>query len=611
MFARPVEWSLRKLGSWLGGLLAVGAMLVAPSAGVAFNNSFDPGTLAGLACGTGGVDRWCGTWDTDPPQLPSSPAQVLAPLGQVVLERVDEAGVRAFAATGQDFGDFDFDVSRCQAGFFYRGTYSAGGKILACGAGSTLYGQYRSDLPENPATAPGAPLRSGFFTITIEGTPPAVRFSGEISQYLANVPSNRWSGSCSGAVCAVAAPAPTVPGGGGCDAAVNILQRERTAPDRPGRTRWNATEPKKTFCGWRPLRDDVRAGLEGNKETAAGSTFTTCLSALAAATAGGVFPATLPATGPVAKALGVLCGTSILAWWGIEVRGEWDDVVREKTQTPAFEQSLGARASAVAPTARQIFLPRPRLKAPAGLAAQCPAGAARARCARLVAVTARAASASGQVASLSEAVAVCLHRARIAETAQDADGVAIQRTLVDVYSRAMATALKEQRVAYLALARAMRAERLDVRLTKAQAARAARRLGRAGGIPAVVLSRLRSDGFSAAEIRSRFRVLAATPARPLTLTALLRRPPATAALTDPPQTMTTAQLAAIVRALAAQGRLSAALAATLEADLAGLDAAGASARAAAASRLSADAAKAPGRHGLVVQLAVKILVSGG
>ena len=175
----------------------------------------------------------------------------------------------------------------------------------------------------------------------------------------------------------------------------------------------------------------------------------------------------------------------------------------------------------------------------------------------------------------------------------------------------MATALKEQRVAYLALARAMRAERADVRLTKAQAARVARRLARPGGIPAAVLSRLRSDGFSAADIRARFRVLAATPARPLTLTALLRRPPATAALASPPQTMTAAQLAAVVGALAAQGRLSTALASTLQADLAGLDAAGASARAAAASRLTADAARAPGRHGLVVQLAVRILVSGG
>ena len=308
----------------------------------------------------------------------------------MVLERVDEAGVRAFAATGQDFGDFDFDVSRCQAGAFYRGTYSAGGKILACAAASTLYGQYRSDLPENPPTAPGASLRSGSFTIALEGAPPAVRFSGEITQYLANVPSNRWSGSCTGAVCAIAAPAPTVPGGG-CDAAVNILQRGGTALDRPGRSRWNAAEPKKTFCGWRPLRDDVRSGLEGNKETAAGSTFTTCLSALAALTAGGIFPATLPATGPAAQALGALCGTSILAWWGIEVRSEWDDVVREKTGTPAFEQSLGARASAVAPAARQIFLPRPRLKAPSGLTARCQADAEPARCTRLVAVAARAA----------------------------------------------------------------------------------------------------------------------------------------------------------------------------------------------------------------------------
>ena len=115
---------------------------------------------------------------------------------------------RAFAASRQDFGDFDFKDDRCSAGgLFFRGSYSAGGKVLACGVGSsTLYGQYRSDSAENPPTAPGAAFRSGYFTISIAGTSPGIRFTGVLAQWLGGAPENAWGGACSGSVCNAAAP---------------------------------------------------------------------------------------------------------------------------------------------------------------------------------------------------------------------------------------------------------------------------------------------------------------------------------------------------------------------------------------------------------------------
>ena len=531
-----------------------------------------------------------------------------SPLGQLSLERVAEDGVRAFAATGQDFGEFDFSIQHCTAGgLFYRGRYS-GGQVLACGEGSRLYGQYRSDAPENPPTSPGAPLRSGFFSIGTEGSPPALRFTGEITQYLAGVPTNTWGGACTGAVCtgpvgAQPTPTPTTPA---------------TVPPRlscDSAAVFEGPAPPRTFCGLKPLRDNVRDGAEGNVATAEGGVIAACGLLIAAGLFEGLtVPATAGASTPAVAThitwLGGACVAAILAYTGARARVEIDDVVRAQTGKPKIEDQVGSRGGAVAADAHRIFLPRPRPAGGGASAKACSKVAGRAPCARLAALSRQAVSASGAAASLAEALAVSSRRALRAASVDDAEGAVLQQAVANVYAGALAEALASQQRATAALAGLLRSRGLDVRLTRAQVTAVADHISRLRGIPPAALARLRSDGFSDAQIREAFRNFEA-PSGPLTLSGALSKAPSTAGLSTAPDSITPGQVGVIVRALTTQRAIPAGLDTTLLADVDRLSAAPTSGRAAAARRLADDAAKVAGRYGLLLRLAVEPLAPAG
>jgi hypothetical protein len=488
---------------------------------------------------------------------------------------------------------------------YYVGTYitAAGdtGRIGGCqeSAGGGFLGWYRSDTQSTPNQAWGITLQIG----GPSGGPGTWAQPGEL------LPGRRlsWQEAPSGTP---ALPAPSAPIGAGCGAGVAF---EAGAAGLGVRAR-EAQAPARTFCGVRPLRDDVRAGVEGNAEAAGGASFVACVAALVAAAGAGItVPATgggtAPLVGPtVVNVVAAACGTSLLTWAGFSLRGQVDDVVRSQTGTPPFEHALPRPRRATA-KAEPIVLPRPRLTRGAGAARRCGTGRGRTACLRIAGLGARAVSASADAASLGEAMAVSAARGLRAAGAGDAEGAAVQEAVSNAYAGALAQALATQRRAAAAFARAVRAQGLDLRPSRRQVVAVKGRLSRLQGVPRLVISRLRRDGFGDARIRATFSGLGAVPARPLSLARALAPRAPTAGLVAAWESIDIPQAAAVVRALSAQGGLSATLAAALLAGLERLRTAGAADRPAAADRLAADAARARGRHGLLLQLLIEPLVS--
>ncbi|MEW6582461.1 MAG: calcium-binding protein [Actinomycetota bacterium] len=211
----------RRRGAVLAAPAALAAAALIPALAPAFNDSFDPAGIPRLACGTpagGDPDYWCGEWATGAPTNVNAPHLAFSPLGSMTLERIGEADANRIGAanggTGEPFGEFGA-VLRCGPGaLFYAGSYKGGeGRVLACATGEELRGYFRSQVPENPATAPGGALRSGEFTVALVAGAKPPAFQGQIDQHLSGIPANGWTAVCTGGGCLnVAPPAPPPPG---------------------------------------------------------------------------------------------------------------------------------------------------------------------------------------------------------------------------------------------------------------------------------------------------------------------------------------------------------------------------------------------------------------
>ncbi len=186
--------------------------LVAPTSAGAFNIDLNVHGIPRIAC----RDRplpdeaiFCGQWETD---QPVGPQATFEPLGKITLDSISDPEARA--VEGKPFGAFNY-TSKCTSpdAHNYAGTYRGSGsttedagRILACSQGTTLYGTYRSQVPENAGNAfPGSGFRSGEFTITHNLGGAAAAFTGTILQHFsATVP---WTGRCVSPTCQAELPA--------------------------------------------------------------------------------------------------------------------------------------------------------------------------------------------------------------------------------------------------------------------------------------------------------------------------------------------------------------------------------------------------------------------
>lgn len=600
--------SARGLGAFFLAILALALV-----AGRAAAFSVDPTVIAALPpvpCGSPPVvpagvqptqqpDYWCGTWQTQPLQDGSGGASSFPPVGTITLTRVNDqaavgdptttprvtAPLRSWVDRNQiNLGPFPFpsaplDSEGCAPvgrALFYIGAYDgAGGSrgpgvILACTGNDPgkLLVQYQD---QQPGAGPGP---AGAITIQLSFAP--VRFErANFVQYFSGTPVQYLSGTCTSGPCT--ADTPFVP----------------------------PSSAKEGF-----LTSNQRDGVIGNTAFAAGGSVVACAVAIGAVGLNAFLNpaswAALPWSGQllIAACVG---GTLSAGGGGVTL---WLDSIVARLRGAAGAHSLALEDAGVAPRRLEasgpsaaIVLPRARPVRSTGLGRRCRPGPSGPRCRALAALADRYLNDLGVAASLQETVAVGARRLSDAQSAGDGQSVQLQGAVIKVYLGQLADALANEHRSAVALAGGLRSRRLDIRLTRAQATRVAGLLARRR--PAAVAARLRQDGLSAADVQGGFGVALGLGAanRPLSLVGALSRPVPVAGLRSAYHSISPAEIGAIVQSLAAQGALRGALAATLKADVATLEAAQGAARKAAVVRLRADAKRAPGRYGIILQLA--------
>jgi hypothetical protein len=257
------------------------------------------------------------------------------------------------------------------------------------------------------------------------------------------------------------------------------------------------------------------------------------------------------------------------------------------------------------PAFDRIALPRSRPSAPGSLTGLCRAARRPVSCPGLVRAASRYLLAVGTVASFQEATAVASNRLAGAQNARNVAGQVLQVAVIRAYAGPLAAAVRAQNAAGRSLAGQLAAAGIDVRLSAAQVERARGALSRVGGMPPVVLARLRNVGLDRALVA---RALGGgPPAGALDLLALMRRQVPTAALDRFYRATTEADVAALVRSFAAQRLIGTSLTAALNADLAAAQAAPrASARLTALRRFAGRVLRGvPGRPGNLLLVAAE------
>lgn len=255
----------------------------------------------------------------------------------------------------------------------------------------------------------------------------------------------------------------------------------------------------------------------------------------------------------------------------------------------------------------RISLPRAVPRASGSTVPRCPTRTA-ARCTGDLQAAFERYVASAQYASaIEEAMALATNRRSGAYLTGNAEAIALQSCLVKTYAGALAVALDAKTDDAHTLARRLKRAGLDVRITRAQAARTARRLVRLEGIPRSVSARLAADGVDRREL-TRLMGLAVAQARlgsrPLSFVSSLSRPLDTRSLRGVHASLTPDEVAATVREMSRQGIIREPLAARLASNLSLVAGAGGSGRAAAIAALTADARELAGAHGDLLRMAV-------
>jgi hypothetical protein len=181
----------------------------------------------------------------------------------------------------------------------------------------------------------------------------------------------------------------------------------------------------------------------------------------------------------------------------------------------------------------------------------------RPACRGLAAAALRYANDTGQVASLSEVMAIASNRFAYARQLGLAKQALADLTAVKAYSGELAQALRTQSAAGAKLARLVKRNQLDVHFSARELARLRRGLGTLKGLPRWVIARLRGDSFDPAQIGAMLsKQLAKAKVKPFDLIALLRRSTPTGGLTASYQSMSLLDLAQLVDALTTQGALT-------------------------------------------------------
>jgi hypothetical protein len=204
----------------------------------------------------------------------------------------------------------------------------------------------------------------------------------------------------------------------------------------------------------------------------------------------------------------------------------------------------------------QVALPR-ALLLPHALASCRGLRVSGAACRRLRGAFGRFASASAYTAALHEAITIALNRFTTAKAAGNIAGAALQDAVVKTYSGGLAAALFSDDAAGRAVASALRAGHVRVRLSAAQVRREKARLARLQGLPPFLVPRLLGDGFDLSQLKLAMRIGdGRVRAGAQDLRALLTARSSTGSLIRDFQSMTFSDVASIVAALTAQGVVS-------------------------------------------------------
>jgi hypothetical protein len=259
-------------------------------------------------------------------------------------------------------------------------------------------------------------------------------------------------------------------------------------------------------------------------------------------------------------------------------------------------------AEAAGPEYLEVAFPAQSRVAPATV--QCSKRLSARACLRLNAAIARYESALAATTAATEGLATSLERFAEAGQAGSAAGQRLQAGAAKAYAGELAAAYAEEQVAGRAFANSLRQTRTEVAVRDARMGQGlVKKLTAPNGIPASIVSEVVASGAvrSAAELSQELRsVLTGLPAK-FTLSGRLGVPLTTQGLTDLQKSVTVYEVAAIVRALVAQGLVTAAAGDVLLNDLGlALAATTPDAHAAALAQLGKDVAGVTGPAGALL-----------
>lgn len=223
----------------------------------------------------------------------------------------------------------------------------------------------------------------------------------------------------------------------------------------------------------------------------------------------------------------------------------------------------------------QVVLTRAPPRRAAGMGGFCARAAGRG-CGRLQRAAARYLGAQGRLAAASEALAITSNRFLTAQNSGDLQRQELQRAVAKVHMGTVASALARERTAGRSLARRLRRAGINARLDLRGMLRAQSRVRRGRGIPASLIRRARQAGLEAGQAGGAVANgidRAIERGLRFDMRSVLARRIDASGLLQQHETITIADLGLIVAGLAQQGVLTGPVAALLNDDLAGAQAA--------------------------------------
>ena len=256
----------------------------------------------------------------------------------------------------------------------------------------------------------------------------------------------------------------------------------------------------------------------------------------------------------------------------------------------------------------QVALPSWTLRTSAGL--QCPKKVSRTTCQRLSAALLRYQNALAASESAANGLTTSVNRFSAASQASSQAGRRLQTAALEVYAGQLAAAVAVQQSAGRALASAMRAARVDVRLDARRRLRIVTTLSTPGRLPRSLVSAIIARGATTDAAALSESLAGALVQLPKTgsLTGALGAAMPTAGLTALHRSLSVYQVALLVRGLSTQGAVTTAARDVLLADLRqSLTAAGVTLRTAALAHFVQDTATVSGSAGLLLKSAGQAL----